>query len=111
MLSLRTMKKKRPDIPAEPEPIEDPEQLIAYVEQFYSIARTGPGSAAWQLGIQNIRTDLRAIKNEAVRDHALELLRQMQSGDYVLRRNPEMKDTVVLPAIQKLIDYLKANLK
>jgi len=88
-------------------PIDDPKQLVKYLESFYDLVRSGMSGQPYGAWVDQIRTDLSGISDLAIRQRALELFRHVESGGYVLRRNPELRETTVLPPIRELIDYLK----
>jgi len=83
---------------------------MEYLESFYGRVQNGMKSQAYNSWVVNLRTDLSAIADAAIRQGALELFRQVEGSEYVLKRNPEMLESVVLSAIRRLMDYLKGAL-
>jgi len=74
---------------------------------FYSLVRTGMKMAAYSFWLTNLREDLGVITQARIRQDAFQLFAEVERAGYVIQRHPEMRQDVVLPAIQRLIDYLR----
>jgi hypothetical protein len=84
--------------------------LLDDLERFHAEVRRGIGSGTYSFWIEKLRPELEAIADIKIRQQASELFAQVAGGGYVLQRNPEMRQNVVLPAIQSLIDCLRRHL-
>jgi len=91
------------------EPMQDPDQLVEYLESFYNTVSRGMDRSAYRFWTTKIRAELSDITDLGVRQRALKLCAQVEGGGYVLQRNPEMRESVVLPSIRRLIDCLKQS--
>ncbi len=86
-----------------------PTKLLEDLEMFYTLVRTGMKMAAYSSWLTNIREDLGVITDARIRQQAFQLFVEVEveRAGYVIQRHPEMRQDVVLPAIQRLIDYLR----
>jgi len=90
--------------------IDDPAELVRYLEDFLAAVVMGVAGAPYALWTDHIRGDLMTVfanADEPTRQKSMELFKHIESGRYVLERNPEMRRSVVVPAIQDLINHLK----
>jgi len=85
--------------------------VIEFLEVFHNLVKKGITPAGWAEFLERIEEELSVIADERIRKEALEIFFSLKGGSYVFSQNPEMKDSVVLPSIQKLVDFLKSELK
>lgn len=90
-------------------PIQDPQQLIAYLNRFRSMYLRASSLNGWGSWCENIRADLSAIPDPVVRQEAQDLFVRVQSCSYIHGKTPELYPESFKNSVDALIAYLEAN--
>jgi hypothetical protein len=92
-------------------PPGDPRSLVFYVETFLSIVEAGITGQVYTFWIGVIRTELKGITDEPVREEAMRLLQEVDKvGHWFAHeaQRPGEALPLILAPIRKLMEYLKS---
>src|SRR6476620_1655766 len=85
------------------------DQLIAKLQKLSSQVQKGMSKQGFTVWTAMIREDLYKISNAEVRKGALKMLAVVECAGFCLDRAPEARETLILPNLKPLIEYLKEN--
>ncbi len=83
------------------------DQLIAKLQKLSLQVEKGMSRQGFTVWTGMIREDLYKISNAEVRKGALKMLGVVECAGFCLDRAPEARETLILPNLKPLIDYLK----
>jgi len=85
------------------------DQLIAKLLKLSSQVEKGMSKQGFTVWTAMIREDLFKISNPEVRKGALKMLAVVECAGFCLDRAPEARQTLILPNLKPLIEFLKEN--
>lgn len=83
------------------------DQLIAKLQKLSTQVEKGMTKHGFTVWTAMIRQDLYGISNAEVRKGALKLLGVVECAGFCLDKVPEARESLILPNLKPLIDYLK----
>jgi hypothetical protein len=83
------------------------DQLIAKLQKLSQQVEKGMSKQGFTVWTAMIREDLYKISNAQVRKRALKLLGVVECAGFCLEKVPEARESLILPNLQPLIEYLK----
>ena len=83
------------------------DQLIAKLQKLSTQVEKGMSKQSYSVWTGMIREDLYKISNTEVRQGALKMLSVVECAGFCLERAPEARETLILPNLKPLIEYLK----
>jgi hypothetical protein len=83
------------------------DQLIAKLQKLSTQVEKGMSKQGFTVWTRMIREDLYRISNTEVRKGGLKLLSVVECAGFCLDRAPEARETLILPNLKPLIDFLK----
>jgi hypothetical protein len=87
------------------------DQLIAKLQKLSAQVEKGMSKQGFTVWIAMIREDLFKISNAEVRKGALKMLGVVECAGFCLDRAPEARETLILPNLKPLVEYLKDNIR
>lgn len=85
------------------------DQLIAKLQKLSAQVEKGMSKQGFTVWTAMIREDLYKISNAEMRKGALKMLTVVECAGFCLDRAPEARETLILPNLKPLIEYLKDN--
>lgn len=85
------------------------DQLIAKLQKLSTQVEKGMSKHGFTVWTAMIRQDLYSISNAEVRKGALKLLGVVECAGFCLDKVPEARESLILPNLKPLIEYLKDN--
>jgi len=87
------------------------ETLLGYAERFLGRVRGSISLDEFRQYLRNLEEDVSSLTNADAALRVSQALVSIRMCDYVFRNHPEMKDPVVLPAVEKLVGIIKEELR
>lgn len=85
------------------------DQLIAKLQKLSAQVEKGMSKQGFSVWVAMIREDLYKISSPDVRKGALKMLGVVECAGFCLDRAPEARETLILPNLKPLIEFLKDN--
>jgi hypothetical protein len=87
------------------------EPLFRYAQQFLDTARGSITIDEFRVYMRNLDEDASTLSDSTVAGRIKAAIHSAKSCDYILRTNPQMKERVILPAIEKLVGVIANELQ
>jgi hypothetical protein len=85
------------------------DQLIGKLQKLSAQVEKGMSKQGFTVWTAMIREDLYKISNAEVRKGALKMLTVVECAGFCLDRAPEARETLILPNLKPLVEYLKEH--
>ena len=83
------------------------ETMLGYAELFLDRARSSISIEEFRIYIRNISEDVSTLTNAAAASRISVAVATIKQCDYVFRKHPNMKDSVILPTIENLVEAIR----
>lgn len=91
--------------------MDEIQTLLGYAERFLDRVRSSITLDEFRLYLKNLKEDASTLTDTAASARISAAVASARNCDYVLQKNPEMKNSVVLPQVEKLVKVIRDELR
>jgi hypothetical protein len=91
--------------------MNDIQTLLCYAERFLEKVRGNITLDEFSIYLRNLKIDASTLSNPAAKERLFQLIGSLDVCLYVLRKDPDMKESVVLTAVERVVNSIRSEIR